>query len=301
MNAAASGIAAEPLEKLARFGWQWAGSLCRPEHGCVDYHRSWSLVRLLELGGALPAGAESLRQAVAPLAAAGRARVLVSGGADTGVTAMVAGAFRAHGVQPEIVFVDRCRTTCVQNELFAAHAGLQVQVLQCDVGDIDVPPVDAVVAHSFLQLLPAVTRQRAVEAWARVLAPGGIVWTSGPLRQHENDAPPARDAARVAARRVRIEQLARDHGFDASAASEIGACAERFWLKSSSQPPSLTEESVRASFARAGLEVRTIARHDPLDAPGTLGIPDAQRRPRAEIVAVRLCSGVQQWPVRRIA
>ncbi|HWS75504.1 MAG TPA: hypothetical protein VN324_10230 [Quisquiliibacterium sp.] len=85
----------EPLDRLARFSWDWAPALCQPGHGCQDYHRSWSLVRLLELGGAMPAGVAFFQRELGALAKAGRRRVLVSGGADTGLMAVVVSAYRA--------------------------------------------------------------------------------------------------------------------------------------------------------------------------------------------------------------
>ena len=46
----------EPLQSLSRFSFDWANTLCDPEHGCAPYHRMWSFIRLLESGGALPNG-----------------------------------------------------------------------------------------------------------------------------------------------------------------------------------------------------------------------------------------------------
>ncbi|MBC7604047.1 MAG: hypothetical protein H7255_15480, partial [Ramlibacter sp.] len=149
-----SACAFEPLDRLARFSWDWAPSLCNPAHGCLDYHRSWSLVRLLELGGALPAGLEFFTRELAEIARGPSRRVLVSGGADTGLAAMTIAAFRAEGCDPDLVFVDRCATTARQNALLAAHLGLAMEVQVRDAAEVCCDPVDAVVAHSFLHLLP---------------------------------------------------------------------------------------------------------------------------------------------------
>lgn len=41
----------EPLEELAWFAFENADALCDPSIGCRDYHRFWSMVRLLDMDG----------------------------------------------------------------------------------------------------------------------------------------------------------------------------------------------------------------------------------------------------------
>lgn len=279
----------EPLHRLARFSWDWAPALCDPAHGCTDYHRSWSLVRLLELGGALPAGAPFFQRELAPLAQAGQRRVLVSGGADTGVTALVVSAFRAAGTDPEIVFVDRCRTTCAQNELMLRELGLAAEVRVTDARQIDCAPVDAVVAHSFLHLLPAAIRPGVLEAWARVLKPGGRVLMSCGLSDDEGDWVRLKDAAEIEARRGSLARAAAAAGYAAAEAEEIAATAARFWATSPGQAPALTEANLRAAFGRAGLELLSVDRRPLQEARGPIALTtrEGSRRRRAEVLGRR--------------
>lgn len=279
----------EPLDRLARFSWDWAPALCEPAHGCTDYHRSWSLVRLLELGGALPAGLPFFERELAPLARAGQRRVLVCGGADTGVTALVVSAFRAAGAEPEIVFLDRCRTSCAQNELMLRELGLAAEVLVADARDIACAPVDAVVAHSFLHLLPGPVRPGVLQAWARVLKPGGRVLMSCGLSDDETDWVRLKDAAEIEARRDSLARTASHAGYSSSEAAQIAETAARFWATSPGQAPALTEASLRAAFGRAGLQVLAVDRRPLEEARGPIALTtrEGSRRRRAEVLGRR--------------
>ncbi|WP_194792885.1 class I SAM-dependent methyltransferase [Caenimonas koreensis] len=280
----------EPLDRLARFSWDWAPALCDTAHGCADYHRSWSLVRLLELGGALPAGQPFFTRELAEVARGSSRRVLVAGGADTGLTAMTIAAFRAQGSEPELVFVDRCRTTARQNELFAGHLRLPIDVQVCDAAAVDCAPVDAIVAHSFLHLLPHAKREEVIAAWSRVLKPGGRVVMSCAVSHAESDWVRAKDLAQVEQRRLGLQQRAGQAGFEPPVAAEIAATAARFWATSPGQAPALTQANLRASFARAGIEVRHIGLQGVEEVRGPLAITtrETSKRERAEVVAVRL-------------
>ena len=279
----------EPLDRLARFSWDWAPSLCDPSHGCCDYHRSWSLVRLLELDGALPAGQAFVSRELADIARGNSRRVLVSGGADTGVAAMVVSAFREQGSDPELVFVDRCRTPCLQNSLFAAQLGLVADVQVRDAADVDCAPVDAVVAHSFLHLLPAAKRAEVIAAWARKLKPGGRVVMSCALSEDESDWVRLKDAQQVVRRAARLQARAARAGFEPAVAADIAATAARFWATSPGQSPALTEANLRASFAHAGLEIHRLDLQGVGEVLGPLALTtrETSKRSRAQVVAIR--------------
>lgn len=279
----------EPLDRLARFSWDWAPALCQPGHGCQDYHRSWSLVRLLELGGAMPAGVAFFQRELGALANAGRRRVLVSGGADTGLMAVVVSAYREVGVDPEIVFADRCETTCTQNHLFARELGLEVEIRRCDITAIDCAPVDAIVAHSFLPFFEGPLRQQVVQAWARVMRPGGALLISNAIAEDEAQWAQVRDPEKIEARRRTLEQAAIRAGYDAPTAALMAATAARFWHSSRVRPPALTEANLRAGLGLAGFDVRAFdARvRMPAEGPSAMVFSGADKRPRAEIVAIR--------------
>jgi SAM-dependent methyltransferase len=279
----------EPLDRLARLAWDWAPALCRPEHGCVDYHRSWSLVRLIELGGALPAGRDFFQRELGALVRAGARRVLVSGGADTGVTSLVVAAFRAMGGQPELVFVDRCETPCVQNLLLARELGLSAEVRPMDAAAIDCAPVDAVVAHSFLHLVPGPDRPGVLQAWARALKEGGRLLMSCRLSDDEADWVRAKDGASIEVRRRSLEQGARRLGYG-DACAEVAATAARFWATSPGQAPALTPANLPRLLEAAGIEMVALSLEgDTGVAPGPLALTtrDGARRRRAEVVAIR--------------
>jgi SAM-dependent methyltransferase len=279
----------EPLDRLARFSWDWAPALCRPAHGCLDYHRPWSLVRLLELGGALPASSEFFERELAPLAALPRPRVLVSGGADTGVTAMTVMALRNAGAEPSIVFVDRCATTCRQNELFAAEAGIDLQVVCSDVTLLDMEPVDAVVSHSFLHYFPMDGRHAVMRAWARSLRPGGRVVMRAVAALDEAHWRREKDPGDIAVRRDRLAGSARAIGFGDAQVEELAATAARFWAARPGQPPALTEANLRVLLESNGFALQSLALPPAGGTRGPRALPTRDTHPsfHAEAVALK--------------
>lgn len=279
----------EPLDRLARFSWDWAPTLCDPSHGCVDYHRSWSMVRWLELNRALPAGQAFFERELAGLAGAGKRRVLISGGADTGVTALVAAAYRLAGVEPEIVFVDQCASTIAQNSLFAAHLGLKIECIQTDIRKLDCPAVDAIVAHSFLLFFEGQMRQQVIAAWARNLRPNGVLLMSNSLAQDEGDWISIKNQEEILRRKNTLELAAKNAGFESSAAIEIAETAARFWQSSPSRPPAITAANLRTSLEQAGFCVQSIlsANVAPVSGPMAMVRASTTTRARAEIIACK--------------
>jgi len=169
----------EPLAPLARFAFDWADTLCDPEHGCAAYHRMWPLTRLLESGGALPAGGDFFARELAVHARDGKIHVLLSGGADTGVMAIALKAAMEHGLDLRITAVDRCRTPLEQMVLYGAMCRVPVQTIQCSLEDIPVGlNADVVVGHSILFFIAPDLRKAVFEAWANALRPGGAVLLS---------------------------------------------------------------------------------------------------------------------------
>lgn len=282
----ATPCAFEPLDRLARFSWDWAESLCNPAHGCQDYHRSWSMVRLLNQGGALPNGQAFFDRELGRVAAAGGRRVLISGGADTGVLALVVSAFQKAGVHPQVIFTDRCKTPCLQNTLFAHHLGLDLTVFHGNITDLACEPVDAIVAHSFLLFFGREDRQRVLETWARHLKPGGVILTSQSLHGDENQVR-IKDAGKIPAQVEALRSSAQRHGLQDAEIETLTEVAQRFWLLQLSQLPLVTEENLAAGLKKVGLEIlhlEATARSRTLHGPSSLLAKDTPQSRKATLV-----------------
>jgi SAM-dependent methyltransferase len=248
----------EPLAFLARFSWDWAPLLCNPEHDCCAYHRSWSLVRLIQKAGALPAGLSFFQEQIAGLVAQDRKRVLISGAADTGLLALVCNIFRSLEADPQIVLIDRCRTTVTQNRILASYLGLDADIKQGDIREIDCEPVDAVIAHSFLVFFPQPARQEVINAWGRVLKPGGKVLMSATIAAGEAVPTPPKDEAKILAARPHLEGRARELGLSTTEASELGELAVSLWRKQLAHPPNLTRANLADAFSLAGISLEAV-------------------------------------------
>lgn len=276
----------EPLAELAAFAFDWAHCLCDPQAACESYHRGWSIVRHVEAGGALPSGQEFFGRWLRGLARAGRVRILLSGAADTGLAAMVLQQLRPHGIEPEMVLVDRCLTTLEQNRLFARHAGFDLQTLQMDAADVEIPAVDAIVVHSFLGFFPPDTRHRIVEMWVRNLAPHGQVLISNRLSDGEGAIHPDPDPEALARRKASIQATAVALGYTSARAAGIADAAEALWRYRHAHSH-LGEAELLRLLGRAGLAILQMDK----DASGTNVSPlvmdsFARRKPRAELVVV---------------
>ena len=243
----------EPLNRLARFSWDWAPLLCNPDHGCCDYHRCWSLVRLFQKKGALPAGMNFFYRELSTLVESDRRRVLISGAADTGLLALVCTIFKELDATPEIVIVDRCRTTVTQNRIMADYLGLEADIRHEDVRKLDCDQVDAVIAHSFLRFFPEPARQQVVNAWGRVLRPAGKVLMSTSLAQNDNVVEPARDNAGILASKPLLIESAKKSGMSTVEAEELGEIAVVMLQKPLSEDPQLTRKSLDLAFSQAGI------------------------------------------------
>ena len=276
----------EPLERLARFSWERAPALCRPEHGCANYHQTWSFVRLLQLDGGLPAGAGFFRRELGALARAGRKRVLVCGGADTGVTALVVDSYRRAGVQPHITFVDRCETPCEQNRMLLRELGLEGDVRCIDALQLAGGPFDAVVWHSFLHFFDGAQRAPLLRAWANVLEPDGVMLVSTPLAPNDAEWQRIADSVAIEERRHALVDAAVRAGWQPADAQELGIRASGTWSVSARRPPALTRQALVDSLAQAGFRLRSIELHDPAASPSNLGTRPGKRRNRAEVAAV---------------
>lgn len=275
----------EPLCQLARFAFDWAPSLCDPTHGCTDYHRSWSAIRLFSLDAAVPAGWPFFHRQLQALAEGNPApRVLISGGADTGLMAIVASAYAGTGVMPEVIFTDRCATTVEQNRLYAKHLGLNASFLVGDIRSLDCPPVDAVVAHSFLIFFDEESRRQVVANWGRLLKPGGVLLMSNRLGLKPPEEARERDAVDHEPRLAVLRKNALAGGWRATEVDLLVELARSMWNEP--EKKHFTAEHLQVCLEAAGLCLETLD----YDASSQASGPRALRRggtsrPRAEIVA----------------
>src|SRR5690606_6725054 len=114
----------EPMQALAQFSYDWAPLLCGRDSACENYHRAWSMVRVLETGGALRAGGACFQRELERIYKNGGRRILICGAADTGLLAIVVRVMRGVGCEKCIVLVDRCQTALEQNRLYARYLNL---------------------------------------------------------------------------------------------------------------------------------------------------------------------------------
>jgi SAM-dependent methyltransferase len=280
----------EPLRELARFSFDFAPHFCDPAHGCVAYHRGWSMVRLLESGGKLPAGQDFFRRELLDLAAergTGRLRVMLSGAADTGQAALVLQSLRPHGIEPEFVIVDRCRTTLEQQGLFLRLRGVTAEYHQADAVEVSVAPVDAIIAHSFITFIPETRRQALFANWNRNLAPGGRVLLSERFLQA--GVAPRRPISpdERKARLSRILASLESEGTTGQERQKVVAAVEGLWDQSGKRPK-MPAGLFRENLAAAGLAILREAADYGQENLSPIATKDApELHPRIEAVLVR--------------
>lgn len=280
----------EPLETLSLLSWETAPRTCDPALGCVDYHRCWSTVRLLELDGAPPAGTKFFHRELAEFAHRPGARILISGGADSGLLALVAEAFSETASTPAFIFVDQCATPCHVNAAYAREAGMELQVLQGDIREARTAPVDVIVAHSFLPFFQGQDRQLVLSAWARLLRPGGKLLMSTWVTESETQWAAPKDANTMLNRANELKSKAVRFGWDEHTASELAETAQRFWAATLAKPPAITRDYLHKALSEAGfaMEDYTAESAESIGGPYLHGQATHTARHRAEVVARRV-------------
>ena len=277
----------EPLERLARYAFDWAEDLCEAEHNCASYHKMWSLVRLLEANGELPSGEDFFDQELPKVARNGLAKVLLSGAADTGLMTLAASALMKASIEPEIVMVDRCATPLEQARLFALANNLNFRTMKGTLDQVDVEEADAILAHSFLTFFAPGDRPALFAAWFRALRPGGKVMMSQRLTPDGESYTRQRPPSQIAARRAKLAAVL-EHTNPVNAECEpLLDAAEALWTNALGGN-SVSAEEISKLCAQSGLHVESI-RYDRGDqSVSPFAIPEqAIKRPRAEIVLRR--------------
>lgn len=261
----------EPLERLALLAWNDAHKLCDPAHGCQDYHRSWSLVRWAELDGKLPAGQPFFKQWLTKIDARGGKRVLISGGADSGLTAMALDIYRELSVVPDLTFVDQCKTPVLQNKVLADHHSLKISTHRGNILEFSAEPFDAILAHSFLFFFSEEDRSALFRHWFSLLAPGGCVLLSNVVHQQADTLPAYKDPMQVKERVTGTVTRLRSLGLSVDACNEAAEVLARFWLTPVAKPPFPTQTGIERMAKDAGFElIYSIAQSSELENGGPL-------------------------------
>lgn len=276
----------EPLPALARFAFEWAGTLCDTDHGCFDYHRMWSMVRLLETGGALPQGEDFFDAELPKVARDGRLRIILSGGADTGLLTLAVNASRRSGLTPEIVMLDRCATPLEQCRLFARSIGANFHPIQGTIDQLDVPPADAIMAHSFVPFFPPDARPALFRDWARNLRPGGKVLMSQRLVPVGGTYARIFEPGEIEERRESLAAaFMQQQPINVDLETFLEA-AERLWRHQLSGP-GVSEDDIKALCATSGLSVEAINYAHQTAISPTAPKSSMKMRKRAGIVIIK--------------
>lgn len=252
-------VMAEPLDKIARFAFDWAEILCKPEHGCTAYHRAWAMIRLIEVNGALPAGKEFVQREVKAASRDGNVHVLISGGADSGVMALAVEGATANGLNIRITAVDRCRTSLEQMALYGAANDVQTDLIQCSLEQIPAGlEVDAVLGHTVLPFIPLSMRADVFKAWAGALRPEGLILLSQRL-SFNNISKQATSKNEIQKRSARLRKILSEFNILPSFAAidDIVSAAEAFWNRNSNSI-TVTESEIRSYARDAFLQIRDI-------------------------------------------
>lgn len=257
----------EPIEEAAKFAWERAPDLCGPD--CLAYHRTWALTRFLSMGGGAPAGAVFYEHGLSDVRTLDAPRVLISGGADTGLLALAVQSVREDAARCEFIYVDCCGTPVAQNAMMGERLGLNLTTIQTDILSLDIAPVDAVLSHSFISFLPRAKRQALISLWAEHLSPGGVALATTGVATRVGQPRKPKDPSRLEERARRLGEAARDWGMPPDDVSAF----ERL-LRDDPMLQGLeghwTEGELRAAFEATGLAVELVAFDAAKETTGTL-------------------------------
>jgi SAM-dependent methyltransferase len=277
----------EPLAETAPLARRLALEHCRSEHGCRTYHGIWQHLRLLGLNTTVRVDRAFFLGTLRRLARGGSRRVLVAATADYGMLAQILFAFRAEGVEPDCMLLDRCAAPLRLNDDYARRAGARLETIQTDILAAACEPVEVLCTHSFLGFVPAEKRVEVARVWFRLLRPGGHLVTSNVIRPADGwDAAP-NAPANVERFRQRVLAAARAYGPALGIEPELLA-AEAASLKATRRPnPVRTLEEIGAFLEAAGLRIERLrAEPDPPDRIGPMCEPGMPSK-RAQVIARR--------------
>jgi SAM-dependent methyltransferase len=204
----------EPLADSAPVAWSLAPALCAGDPASIDsclwYHRVWQYLRLLDIITSIRTNTTFLLATFERLAST-HPRVLISGSADY---AMLAHLRHAFGARPlDVTLVDRCATSVRMNEWYAQRYGMTLTAVCGDALAVETDrPYDLVCTHNFVGRFDLERRQRLVDRWHAVLAPGGVVVTTQRVRPGDRMAYSSYTDAEARELADRVATAAAAHG-----------------------------------------------------------------------------------------
>lgn len=243
----------EPLGELAKLAWEQAPVLCDPDHGCQNYHRMWPLIRLFMVDGAMPASGDFFQKALASLAGHSPLRILISGGADSGLSALIQKVTQDLNTDVELIYVDRCATACELNRQWALYADVPLTVIQSDINELNIPPVHAVVSHTFLGFFSEPIRQQVINRWSDLLISGGGLFISQAVRKTDGTRALIESESEIQGKKRLLAQRIVTSDFEIVSA-QVVELAEQFWRRVPSGRPFVSAENLFAGLEVAGFE-----------------------------------------------
>lgn len=254
MTMKATGGFPEDLEAEATFAFSHAEVLCEADHCCRDYHRMWSMVRLIDVGGGPPRGGAFFTAALLDCAApSGKARILVAGAADTGVPVLVMNAARDAGLTPEIVVIDRCRTPLAQIDRLAARRGYPMTTRRTMLPDLAIDGMDAVITHNVMRFPDVGARLDVCRALAGALRPGGKLLSIETLETAGVERGKHDVARRNAAFVAKLEST----DLPSERKAELAEAAQSFWRRKK-RGTIYPETDFRRDLEAAGFAIRSV-------------------------------------------
>lgn len=241
----------EPLKELAWLVFETAEQSCDPTYGCVDYHKFWSVNRLLTTNGAAPRGLEFFAKNLAAMGADGdTARILLAGSADTGLPTLLANsAIKARRV-PSITVVDRCPTPLAQIAELAKRTGLDITTVQGELDQVDHNSFDAAITHNVMLFNNDAARQDIYNKIAKGLKTGGRLLSTETIC----DSFGPRNHEKIERHLITLETVVGQHTLDDKTARDV-LDAARTYYSMVRRVAAYPEQDMRRHVATAGLSL----------------------------------------------
>jgi hypothetical protein len=185
---------AEPMIRTAPLARELAYVLCAGNHvdteSCAWYHGLWQYLRILNVVSTPTWHSAWYFGAFAQsFAGNGRLRVLISGAADYSLLAHLAWVrqMQAEPIDLDVSVLDLCETPLVLCRWYGKLAGLNIWTVQEDIRT-HIGEYDLITSDAFLTRFRAEDRLAVLQAWSRLLAPGGQIVTTVRVEPRPSDS-----------------------------------------------------------------------------------------------------------------